>query len=230
MWLRISSSGSFSSAERLISSIKRRCRRTLASRSFSVSSGLAVGGAAGGGSGAGSGEPVNETVSPKSSATAGTRAGAATRCVEKRPAISMSYDARGRGSALGPRPRQFEFFAGTRGFFRRSAGALRHDQLLELQRDLVALLDLFERHAAVDGFAHQRIIVRNAGQERVADRLFDVGAAQARRKHLRHEAIDDDLRPRAVAEPLPDGVDQLLGLAQSRHRRLADDEQPVGAK
>src|SRR5580692_2617847 len=85
MWLRISSSGSFSSAERLISSISRRCRRTLASRSLSLSSGLAVGG--GGGSGAGSGNPVEETVSAIASSSAGTRAGAATWCVEKRPAI-----------------------------------------------------------------------------------------------------------------------------------------------
>ena len=37
---RISSSGSFSSAERLISSISRRCSRTLASSSLSRSSGL----------------------------------------------------------------------------------------------------------------------------------------------------------------------------------------------
>src|SRR5580704_6105372 len=91
MWLRISSSGSFSNAERLISSIKRRCRRTLASRSLSVSDELAEGGG-GGGSGAGSGKPVNEMVSAKASSTAGTRAGAATWCVEKRPAILMSYD------------------------------------------------------------------------------------------------------------------------------------------
>jgi len=38
--LRISSSGSLSSAERLISSISLRCRRTLASSSLSLSSGL----------------------------------------------------------------------------------------------------------------------------------------------------------------------------------------------
>src|SRR6202140_5448055 len=204
MWLRISSSGSLSSAERLISSISRRCRRTLASRSFSVSSGLAVGcGAAGSGAGGGSDKPVTETVSPKASSIAGTRAGAATRCVEKRPAIKdLPYQCPAMHAAvtyvLRPRPRQFEFFAADRGLFRRRALGLRHDQLLELQCDLVALLDLFERHAAVDGFAHQRIVVRDAGQERVADRLLDVGAAQARRKHLCHEAIDDDLRLGAV--------------------------------
>src|SRR6202044_1223422 len=228
MWLRISSSGSFSSAERLISSIRRRCRRTLASRSFSVSSGLAVGcGAAGSGAGRGSDKPVTEAVSAGASSIAGTKAGAATRCVEKRPAISMSYGARGRGRALRPRQRQFEFLAGHRRLFRHSALTLRHDQLLELQRDLVALLDLFERYAAVDGFAHQRVVVRDAGQKRVADRLLDVGAAQARREHFLHEAVDDDLGMRAVAEPLTDGIDQLLGLAQARHRRLADDEKPI---
>jgi len=63
----------------LISSIKRRCKRTLASRSLSVSNELAAGG--GGGSGAGSGMPVNETVSAGPSSNAGTRAGAATWCV-----------------------------------------------------------------------------------------------------------------------------------------------------
>src|SRR5580692_10989419 len=108
MWLRISSSGSFSNAERLISSIKRRCRRTLASRSLSVSDELAEGGGGGGGAGAGSGKPVNEMVSAKASSTAGTRAGPARGCFKKRPpitkpahikpppyqrpAISMSYD------------------------------------------------------------------------------------------------------------------------------------------
>ena len=56
-----------------------------------MSSGLAEGCGAGG-SGAGSDKPVNETVSAGASSIAGTRAGAATRCVEKRPAISISYD------------------------------------------------------------------------------------------------------------------------------------------
>ena len=58
---RISSSGSFSSAERLISSISRRCRRTLASSSLSLSSGLDGAAAARSGSGAASGNTVHDT-------------------------------------------------------------------------------------------------------------------------------------------------------------------------
>ena len=49
-------------------------------------------------------------------------------------------------------------------------------------------------------------------------------------EHPLLEAVDDDLRLRAVAEPLADRGDQLLGLAQARHRHFADDEQPVGAE
>ena len=101
---------------------------------------------------------------------------------------------------------------------------------LSCSGDLVAGLDLVERNAAVDRLAHQGVMVRDAGGERVAERLLDVGAAQAGREHALLETVDDDLRLRPVAEPLVDRLDQLLGLAQPRHRRLADDEQLVGAE
>ena len=64
----------------------------------------------------------------------------------------------------------------------------------------------------------------------VAERLLDVGSAQPGREHALLEAVDDDLRLRPVAEPLADRVDQLLGVAQARHRHFADDEQLVRAE
>src|SRR6516225_3662909 len=230
--LRISSSGSFSNAERLISSISLRCSRTLASSSFSVSSGLADCGAAGSGAGSGVGRVANAGASATTvSSTAGASGGAATRWVEKRPIMPTSYGgfSAARGGALRTRPRQFEFLLGAGGVLRGSGLALRQDDLLELQRDLVALLDLFERYAAVDRLAHQRIVVGNAGEVRVADRLLDIAAPQAGRKHFLHVAIDDDARLDAL-EPLANGFDQLFGLTQARHRGLADDEQFVGAE
>ena len=73
-WERISSSGSFSSACRLISSIRRRCRRTLASSSLSLSNELAAGTT---GSGAGSGNTVQDTVSSAGEVSSGAHPGSA---------------------------------------------------------------------------------------------------------------------------------------------------------
>ena len=69
--------------------------------------------------------------------------------------------------------------------------------LLERAGDVVAGLDLVERHAAVDRLAHQAVIVRDRAGERVAERLLDVGAAQAGPEQPLLEAVDDDLRAAA---------------------------------
>ena len=91
MCARISSSGSFSSAERLISSISRRCRRTLASSSLSDSSGLD--GSAGSLSCASSGavaiQDIGAGASGGASAT-GAGSGAVLRRAVKRPLMRFS--------------------------------------------------------------------------------------------------------------------------------------------
>src|SRR5262249_36782484 len=86
------------------------------------------------------------------------------------------------------RPAQFELAhhalaAGLR-------GRLRHHQSLDLTGDAVARIDFFERNSAIDRFAHQAVIVRNAARERIPEHLFDVALAQTGRKHLLDEAID----------------------------------------
>ena len=43
------------------------------------------------------------------------------------------------------------------------------------------------------------------------------------------EAVDDDLRLRALRHPFADRGDDMLGVLQARHRHFADDEQPVRA-
>ena len=120
---RISASGSFSSAPRLTSSIRRRCSLTLASSSLSLSSGLA--GAIGvSRAGSGSGNTVQEMPSnadETSSSAIGTGAGSDARRVEKRLAMPDALLMMSGSQCLsGPsaRQRKLEFF----GFGRRLAG------------------------------------------------------------------------------------------------------------
>src|SRR5215468_4646621 len=180
MWPRISSSGSFSSAERLISSISRRCSRTLASRSLSVCSGLAAAAVSGGGGGAVQDTPCS--ASAGASGTAGAAgSGAGARRAVKRPIMASSLDdplTRSLTRAcLASRPGQLEpartflFGGGLR-------VRLRDNELLERERDPVARLHVFKRNAAVDRLAHDRIVVGDAGRERIAKHAFDVVFAQ----------------------------------------------------
>src|SRR5262245_11265536 len=164
---RISSSGTLSSAERLISSIRRRCRRTLASRSLSLSNGLS---AAGGGacSDGGSGN-VHEALSGASGGPcsgAGTSGAGARRSV-KRPTILASDDGK---------PELFHQRNG-RAIGRRFGNGRVEHQLLELRRDLVARLDLIEGHAAIDCFPHQRVVVGNRAQKGVAQCMGKIAPA-----------------------------------------------------
>src|SRR5712691_11734238 len=185
---RIWSSGIRSRACRLISSISRRCRRTLASSSLSVSNGL-LAGACATGSGTGSGSTVQGTSSSAAKgARTGPSSGAGARFTVNRPAILVPRYSKvfcaelACGAASAPCPGQFEFLGRSALCRGRLCRRLRHDQLLELQRDLVARLDLVERNAAVDGFAHEAIVVRDAGRERIAQHLRDVASAQAGRE------------------------------------------------
>ncbi len=77
---------------------------------------------------------------------------------------------------------------------------------------VVAGLDLFERHAAVDRLAHQAIVVRHGAGEIVAERLLDDRISSGRIEHALLEAVDDHLRLRPVAEPLADRADQAAGV------------------
>src|SRR3990167_8986338 len=154
-WRRISSSGSFSSAERLISSIRRRCRRTLASSSLSLCSGLAACcccAPGGGGGSAASGNTVQATPSSADGSSIADRSGAATRRAVKRPPITNVLSGDG----------ELELLQERHGFaLRRLGGVGLQHQLLELGGDLVARLDLVERHAAIDRLAHQIVVVGN---------------------------------------------------------------------
>src|SRR5215475_9081802 len=219
MCRRMSSSGNFSSADRLISSIKRRCKRTLASSSLSVSNGLGAAGAGGGlaedvgGSGATSGALATDacsgafgkTVQDTSSVGGDTpslgETSAKARRVEKRLIMRLSaHQARShhhRGSLC---PRQAEFLRDRwrRGFF----GARRRDQFLELDRDVVAGLHLLERNAAIDRFAHQTIVVGDRGEGLLAERLHDVTTAQPRPEQPLLITVDNDLRRRPFTQSL----------------------------
>ncbi len=122
MCCRISSSGSFSSAERLISSISRRCSRTLASRYLSECSGLtgSVGSLVGSGIvmndmtgtsaglSAGASAAAGSTDRKDSGSDAATGAGSeAKRRAEKRPAMVMSFRVSNLPRKLRPGTRAF---------------------------------------------------------------------------------------------------------------------------
>src|SRR5689334_21679679 len=221
----ISSSGSFSSADRLISSINLRCSRTLASSNFSDSSGLDAEGAgpAGGCSGGASGSTVQATISrgATDASSIAARSGVIVRRAVKRPAIVPVLPRDGELELLHQRERLA---------LGRSSRRLIEDQLAQLSGDLVAGLDLVERHAAIDRLAHEVVIVRDCAAEAVAERMPDVSERESRRERPLLETVDDHLRFRPIAEPLLDRGDELLGMPQTRHRRLADDEQLVGAE
>src|SRR5262249_19617148 len=147
----ISSSGTLSSAERLISSIRRRCRRTLASRSLSLSNGLS---AAGGGtcSDGGSGN-VHEVLSGASdgACSAALTSGAGARRSVKRPTILAPHD--GKSEFLHQRD--------GRTICRRFGRRRIEHELLDFRRYPVARLDLIEGHATINRFPHQRVVVGN---------------------------------------------------------------------
>src|SRR5262245_49070960 len=169
-WRRISSSGTLSSAERLISSIKRRCRRTFASRSLSLSSGLSACGAAAPCSPPVSGKTVQDTpsIAGEAVSSGGSGSEVVARRAVNRPTI-LAYH------------RNLEFFqerhrlAVTSRFRRRR---IQHE-LLELDGDPVAGFDLVERNAAVDRFPDKRVVVGNCTQEGIAKRLRKVTTAQS---------------------------------------------------
>src|SRR5262249_24528423 len=152
-----------SSAERLTSSIRRRWRRTLASSSLSLSSGFA-GGAGTAGSAVGSGNTVQDTPSSAAVAGSSTTAGSGTevRRAVKRPTIAILRIGLLRCS---PGQRDLDFLCQRRDRRCRRFCARRQDQLLELSRDLVARFHRVERNAAVDSFADEPVVVRNARGE-----------------------------------------------------------------
>src|SRR6185503_77076 len=219
-WRRISSSGALSSAERLISSIKRLCRRTLASSSLSLRSGLSDCCAAAPCSLPESGKTVQDT--PSSSDEGGSSgagaSGVAARRAVKRPTI-LAYH------------RNFEFFQERH--WRALAGRFRRriqHEFLELSGDLVAGLDLVERNAAVDRLPNKRVVVGNCAQESVAKRLRKVAAAQTGVEHFLGETVDNYLRVWSLAQTLSDRRHKLLGVAQAWNGGFADDEQLVRAE
>src|SRR5215210_8509992 len=204
MCCRISFSGSFSNAERLISSIKRRCSRTLASSSLSLSSGLALADCAVSGAVSGSGNTVQEmpsSVDDATSSAAGARSGAGTLRALKRPSMLAE---RFMGlpvcfSMASTRPGKREFLACRRAGTGGLARGRRRNQLLKLQRYLVPLLHLLERYSAIDCLAHEPVVIWNHRGEGIAQCLFDIRPPQPGAKHLLLEPIHDDLRVRSIA-------------------------------
>ena len=192
-WRRISSSGSFSSAERLISSISRRCRRTLASSSLSLSSGLAA-------------LRLHRRRlfrrhfrqrGPGRAVGRGRRRlfdrrrlgrGSASDCETAGHRLVLCLRVSFRTAALSDhallRDGKLELLERRRGllFRLRLAGRGIQHQLLELRGDLVAGLDLVERHAAVDRLAHQRVVVgdRRRRRRRRASARGRCGASRTR--------------------------------------------------
>src|SRR5262245_41506531 len=164
-WRRISSSGTLSSAERLISSMRRRCRRTLASSSLSLSNGLSAGAVTC--SVFVSGNTVQDT--PSSAVGEGSSGGAGSGVVVRRavnrPTI-LAYHWK------------LEFLQELHrltvpGQFRRRR--IQHE-FLQLRGDLVAGIDLIERDPAIDRLPDKGIVVWNCAQEGVAECLRQVTA------------------------------------------------------
>src|SRR5262245_3203946 len=166
-WRRISSSGTLSSAERLISSIKRRCRRTLASSSLSLSNGLSAGAAAC--SAFVSGKTVQDTPSSagEEDSCGGAGSGVVVRRAVNRPTI-LAYH------------RELEFLQERHRLAVTSRFRRRHIQheFLEFDGDLVAGFDLIKRNAAVDRLPDKGIVVWNRAQEGLTERLRKVTATQ----------------------------------------------------
>src|SRR3954468_19902170 len=218
---RTSPSEIFSIAERLISSISRRCRRTLASSSLSRS-----GEVDGAGSGLGSSFGSSATAWRLGASTTGSGSGAAAaataastsairRDAVKRP--NMLASACERELALACHWRQRGDAFGFRG----------NEQLAERCRNVVTGFHLVERNAAVDRFAHEAEIVRDRAGKGIAKGLLDVGAAQARSEQALLEAIDDHLRRRPVRQALANHADQVTCVLQPGHRHLGDQKQAI---
>src|SRR3954464_3511886 len=195
---RTSPSETFSIAERLISSMRRRCRRTLASSSLARSGETdAVGSDAGvssfgssaaicrlGASTAGSSDGADDD------ALAAACASAIRRVAVKRPNIATSAHQR-------------ELALGFRFHWLRSCLLLgREDHLGERLLDIVAGLPFFERHATIDRLADETEIIRDRAGERLAEGALDVSAAQARSEQALLEAVHDHFQRRPVRQPL----------------------------
>src|SRR4051812_46091626 len=221
---RTSPSDTFSIAERLISSMRRRCRRTLASSSLSRSGETEGVDSEAGASSLGSSATIcrlgastegSSDIAGGGALVAAACASAMRRVAVKRPNIATS--AHQRELALGFR-------------FRRLRSCLllgREDHLGERLLDIVAGLHFFERHTAVDRLADEAEIIRDGAGKRLAERALDVGAAQARPEQALLEAVHDHFQRRAVRQPLANDIHQMARVLEARHGHLGDEEQAI---
>src|SRR4051794_17609350 len=210
---RTSPSDTFSIAERLISSMRRRCRRTLASSSLSRSGETEGVDSEGRASSLGSSATIcrlgastagSSDVAADGTLVAAACASAIRRVAVKRPNIATS--AHQRELALGFR-------------FRRLRGCFllrREDHLCERLLDIVAGLHFLERHATVDRLADEAEIIGNRAGERLAERSLDVGAAQARPEQALLEAVHDHFQRRPVRQPLANDIHQMARVLEPR--------------
>ena len=224
---RTSPSDTFSIAERLISSISRRCSRTFASSSLSRSGEI---------EGAGFGS-VRASAVPATACRLGASTGRKLRCRDGAAAWRRGRFGLGDALGCGEASEHDVLSAPARACARRTCDGLLAPlaafggkiSLLSACCDVVAGLHLVERHAAVDRLADEAEIVRDRGGERVAERLLDVGAAQAGSEQALLEAVDDHLERRPVGQALADHVDQMARVLEPRHGHLGHQEQPVRA-
>src|SRR5581483_489622 len=145
---RISSSGTLSSAERFISSIRRRCRRTLASRSLSLSNGFSAGVTVALCSLPDSGKTVQDTPSSAGGSSCCGVSGVEARRAEKRHAILTHH-------------RELEFLQERHRLAATGSLGCRRiqDEFLELGGYPVAGLYFVERNATIDRFADKGVVV-----------------------------------------------------------------------
>ena len=117
-----------------------------------------------------------------------------------------------------------------RDFLRPGDHLVRQDDALQVIDDVGVGIDFMQRHAAIDRFAHEAIIVGNAADEMIAEDLLNIGLLEAVLEHFLLEAIDDDVGLHLLADRLIHRLDQALRMAQARHRHFGDDVELVGAE
>src|SRR4051794_3994867 len=184
---RNSASGSFSSAARLSSSIRRRCRRTFASRSLSFS-GLPAAGSGGAGAAGAFGGSLAASCTGGSAVASGAAAGGGgamlgsggtARRDEKRPSI-------GYATLDAVSERETVRMGGL------LCGPLVKNDLAKIGRNVAAALDLVEGQAAIDRLADELVVVAHRAFEKTFERALHVGAAQAgSEQELLLETVDD---------------------------------------
>src|SRR3954453_2593473 len=163
---RTSPSETFSIAERLISSMRRRCKCTLASSSLSRGGETDAVGSEAGVSSLGS----SATICRLGASTAGSSDGADDDALAAAACASAIRRVAVKRPNIATSAHQRELALGFRFHWLRSCLLLgREDHLGERLLDIVAGLHFFERHATIDRLADETEIIRDRAGERLAE-------------------------------------------------------------